>query len=504
MALDMDIDKKTSAVVVRETASPSPYDDSINEKVEICESTLTYYSSTELTTGEKLRIKLKKLFAPGIESSQDTSPEERRFVRKLDLILMTYGCLAYMIKSIDQTNYINAYVSGMKEDLHMRGNELNLMSTFFTIGYSLGLIPSQIMLTKVKPNYWLPPLECIWGILTSLMMLMPTVHGMYALRFGIGAAESSSWPGMMCVFMNWYTPTEFATRAALFAVAGSTGNMIAGALQAGLFKTLNGVHGIPGWRWMFLVSGMMTIGISLIGLFALPDPQKGAIWMTSRDMEIAKERMERIGRKTKAKFQLKTFKDVFGDYRVWIFLAVYALKALAQKSTTYFSLFIKSIKMANGITPKYTIEQVNYIPMTGPATEIVFALFYSKLADLTGKGHALIGFQFMLVTFALSILSAWPPSFGLKFAAYIMIYSTTSTTPILMSWMARVWREYPERRALITGMVTLCSNANEAWMVLVLWPATQAPSYPVGFKCALAFIVCAFFALIAFYRKVGP
>lgn len=496
--------KKQASIIVHETHTPAPYEESTIEKLEINESTLAIYSDKEASFKEKWRGKLQKLFAPAIQSNLETTPEERKFVRKLDMILMTYGCAAYLIKSIDQSNYLNAYVTGMKEDLHMEGDELNLMGTFFTIGYSVALIPSQIMLTKIKPNYWLPPLECFWGVLTALMTIMPTVQGMYGLRFGVGAAESSAWPGMVYILMNWYTPTEFATRAALFSVAGSGGNMVAGALQAGIYNTLNGAHGIPGWRWMFLISGTMTIGISLLGYIAIPDPQKGAIWLTSRDLAIAEERMKRVGRKTKANFTLKTFADVFGDYTVWLFFALYGFKALAQKSTTYFGLFIKSIKLADGVTQKYTTEQVNLIPMAGPATEIVFVLFYSKLTDLTAKGHILIGFQLLLGTFALSILSAWPASFALKFSAYIMVYSITSVTPITMSWMARVWKEFPERRALITGIVVLISNINEAWMVIVLWPATQAPRYPVGFKCALAFMALAFIFLLAFLRSVGP
>lgn len=325
---------------------------------------------------------------------------------------------------------------------------------------------------------------------------------MYGLRFGIGAAEASAWPGMMTIFMNWYTPTEFATRAALFAVAGSAGNMMAGALQAGLFKTLDGVHGIAGWRWMFLINGIMTIAISLMGYVAIPDPHRGAIWMSDDDLSLSKARMERINRRTKANFTLGTFKDVFCDYRVWIFFSMYAFKALAQKATNYFGLFIKSIVLPDG-TPKYTVEQVNYIPMAGYATEIVAVLVYSKLTDMTGKGHILMGFQLIIAAFALAILSAWPPSFGLKLSAYIMLFSTTAVAPITMSWMARVWKAYPERRALITGIIVLLSSINESWMTIVLWPATQAPHYPYGFKVALSFVGLAFLATLAFYRAVG-
>lgn len=66
---------------------------------------------------QKWQLRFQKLFSPAISSKNETSAEEQKFVRKLDMVLMTYGCMAYCIKSIDQSNYLNAYVSGMKEDV---------------------------------------------------------------------------------------------------------------------------------------------------------------------------------------------------------------------------------------------------------------------------------------------------------------------------------------------------------------------------------------------------
>lgn len=69
------------------------------------------------------------------------SPEERRFLFKLDAVLLTFASLGYFIKYLDQININNAFVSGMKEDLGLFGNELNYMQTCWTVGYVLGEIP---------------------------------------------------------------------------------------------------------------------------------------------------------------------------------------------------------------------------------------------------------------------------------------------------------------------------------------------------------------------------
>lgn len=71
----------------------------------------------------------------------DKSPEERRFLFKLDAVILTFASLGYFIKYLDQVNINNAYVSGMKEDLNLHGNELNYMTTIWTVGYVIGEVP---------------------------------------------------------------------------------------------------------------------------------------------------------------------------------------------------------------------------------------------------------------------------------------------------------------------------------------------------------------------------
>ena len=67
----------------------------------------------------------------------------------------------------------------------------------FNVGYAIMLIPSQIILTYVRPSYWLSGLEIIWGVITGLIAITHKAQQVYALRFFLGLCESSAWPGMM-------------------------------------------------------------------------------------------------------------------------------------------------------------------------------------------------------------------------------------------------------------------------------------------------------------------
>lgn len=130
----------------------------------------------------------------------ERSPLERDLVRRLDIFLMTFGCVSQVIKYLDQTNISNAYVSGMKEDLGLHGNELNYFTTYFSVSYCIMLIPSQVIMTWMRPSWWLPSLEIAWGIMTGLIALCHNAKQVYVLRVFLGLFESSAWPGMMTLF----------------------------------------------------------------------------------------------------------------------------------------------------------------------------------------------------------------------------------------------------------------------------------------------------------------
>lgn len=76
-------------------------------------------------------------------------------------------------------------------------------TTYFNVAYCVMLIPSQIILTYVRPSYWLPGLEIIWGVLTGLIAMTSNAKQVYVLRIFLGLCESSAWPGMMTLFSTF-------------------------------------------------------------------------------------------------------------------------------------------------------------------------------------------------------------------------------------------------------------------------------------------------------------
>lgn len=100
-------------------------------------------SAAEEATGaaQLVQAKPRATWRSYLWDTLDKSPQERRFLFKLDAVLLTFASLGYFIKYLDQININNAFVSGMKEDLNLYGNQLNYMQTCWTVGYVIGEIP---------------------------------------------------------------------------------------------------------------------------------------------------------------------------------------------------------------------------------------------------------------------------------------------------------------------------------------------------------------------------
>lgn len=158
-------------------------------------------------------------------------------------------CLCSVIRdNLLLTCQANAYVSGMKEEINIVGNQYNYFTTLFNVGYVLVIYPSCIAVSHFGPHYWLPSAELIWGVLTCCLSVAQNYKHVYALRFLIGFAEGTAWPGYITVMSQWYMPQEVALRMGFFTMAQSVGSMFAGIMQGALSTTLDGSLGRSGWR----------------------------------------------------------------------------------------------------------------------------------------------------------------------------------------------------------------------------------------------------------------
>ncbi|KAH6990084.1 major facilitator superfamily transporter [Ilyonectria destructans] len=416
----------------------------------------------------------------------DKPKAERHFLFKLDSVILTFACLGYFIKSLNSININNAYVSGMKEDLHMEGNELNYMHTMWTIGYVLGEIPSNLLLTRIRPSLWIPACEVTWSVLTIVMAKCNNVNQMYALRFFIGLAESTFYPGMQYIIGSWYRKDELAKRSCIFHASGSVGSMVSGYLMASVYH-LDGVHGFKGWQWLFIIDCVISLPIAMAGFFFFPDlPEITRAWyLTKDDIAIAKRRMELEGRANRSPYTLAKIKKIFSSWHIYLLTMLYIFfnNGCGALSQPGFQLWLKG--------KGYSVSDYNTYPTITSAVAVVTTLIYAWSSDTIFKGGRWqpIVFSGTMLTVFYASLSVWNIPDGWKWACFILIGLGGGISGLTFAWAHEICKDDNEERALVVGSMNEMAYVFQAWLPLLIWKTVEAPRYPKGYPTMVAFAI---------------
>ncbi|KAK6434805.1 hypothetical protein LTR95_009007 [Oleoguttula sp. CCFEE 5521] len=444
------------------------------------------------------------------------SKEETRFVQRLDFgvtddlesgvcimpgeRMSTRSTLTeydnYFIKNLDQTSISNAYVSGMKEDLAMNANQIKLIDVAWTSGYVIGQIPSQIILTKVRPSTWIPSCELVWTILTFSLAAVTTSNQVIAIRFFVGLAELIFYPAAHMILGSWYKPSELAKRACVFHASSAAASMFSGYLQAGVYKGLNGVHGLPGWKWLFIMDGIISTPIAIAGLFLIPDLPENtrAFYLSIEQKVLARKRMSDVGRAPRTRLARSAWKRIFGRWHVYALVVLYItfINTGPSSSVNPFSLWLKASK-------KYSIELINTIPTTQSAEQLVTTVGFAIFSDHWRNRPAIMSISTFFGLLYSVVLAIWTVPSGMKWFAFEISRAAVPYGPIFMSWAKYahangIGRESlltyisseicggdAEERAIVLGLLNAMGYAFNAWLPYLTYPAVSAPRFTKGF-----------------------
>ncbi|KAK7740712.1 hypothetical protein SLS53_005180 [Cytospora paraplurivora] len=410
--------------------------------------------------------------------------EERKFVQKLDCSLLTILCLGYFIKNLDSSNISNAYVSGMKEDLAMNSNQLNLIDVAWTTGYVIGQLPSQFILTKVRPSIWVPSCELVWTILTFCLAATTTSTQVIVIRFFVGLVESIFYPAAHFLIGSWYKPSEAGKRAGIFHASSAVAGMFSGYLQAAVYKGLNGTLGKAGWQWLFIMDGIISTPICLVGFFLIPDLPENtrSLFFNATDTALAKSRMDNIGRAPRRKLGWSIIKRVFSRWHVWVLTVLYIIfiNTGPSSSVNPLSLWMKS----NG----WSVALINIIPTAQSAIQLVTTIIFAMMSDYLRSRPAVMSISTFFGFFTSLLLAIWTIPVGLKWFAFMMQRAAVPYGPLSMTWANEICGADAEERAVVLGIMNAAGYAFNAWLPLLTYPVTDATRFTKGF----IFTTCAF------------
>ncbi|KAH4046803.1 hypothetical protein HBH98_206350 [Parastagonospora nodorum] len=417
-----------------------------------------------------------------------TPSTEKKLLQKIDFFILTYGCLAFFTKWLDQANLSNAYVSGMREDLGMMGTEYNLAVTCFQVGQILGPIPANLLLTWVPPRILLPGLELLWGILTIGTTFVTSTHQLYPIRFLIGFLEGSCFVGVQYVLGSWYKRTEIGKRTAIFACAAYVGTMFSGYMQSAMIAGMNGKSGLAAWRWVFIFDGIITIVIAAYGFVFFPDTpnQTKAFYLSVEEKTRCVARLVEDGRKEETRLSIDLFKRTMLTWQLYVLTILWCFwnTTVGKVANTVAQLFLK-----NDPDHDWSLYEVNNIPTSINGFNIVMVLLLNTYIDSTGCRMNAVVLNLAILAFGTACLVAWDIPLGLKLASYMFAGLDGPLSPIFYAWANILTSGDAQVRALTLAVMNSCGAALTTVFQQFLYPVSDAPRFNKGFKASLGFLV---------------
>jgi len=419
-----------------------------------------------------------------------SSAEERKLLFKLDLSILIFACCCFFTKFLDQTNISNAYVSGMKEDLSLYGNQLNYFNVYYYTAYVIGQIPMLLILSRPKiTRCALPTLEVIWRVLTFCQSRVTNVQQLYALRFLVGLAEAPVFAGTHFILGSWYRRSELYKRAGTWFLCNALGTMFSGYLQAAAYTNLDGVGGLAGWRWLFIIDGIITVPIAVAGFFVFPGlPQSPKPFQfNEKEIALAKHRMKEEKVVPPGKISLSVFKRTFSRWHIYVFVGAYICMIIASYPWSYMNLWLKA--------EKFSVPQINKLPTGISGIQIVSSWLGTTLATIFPL-NAIYAIPMSSAVFSTICLTIWNIPKPLKFVAWYLFGLSGCSSPILYSTANTYMKGDAEERALVISTMMTVGYSCAIWVPLFLYKTTDAPQWKVGWPASLGFVAGLWFFFI--------
>ncbi|KAJ5256603.1 hypothetical protein N7478_012707 [Penicillium angulare] len=411
---------------------------------------------------------------------------EKSLLRKLDYRLLPPLTLLYLLSFLDRSNVGNAKLEGMTTDIKMSGDQYLNGLTLYFVGYVLFEIPCNIVLKKTTPRTWLPTLTLIWGIVATLLGVVQNYSGYLASRFFLGVAESGLFPGVVYYISMWYKRNEQHYRVSLFFSAASLAGAFGGILAWGIGH-MAGVGGYSGWRWIFILEGLVTVIASVIAYFWVYNYPSTAEFLSDEEREFIQFRLKNDSDATRDEsFTWSAVLDTFKDPKVWLYCAGFHTMSLPLYTL---SLFLPTIIKELG----YSAAEAQLLSVPPYAVAFILTL---TVAVASEKTH--IRAPFIMGTSALAcigyILLLSDHRAGVSYLGTILaaagIYPSVA---IVLSWPAN--NVSGQTKRCIANALQISVGNIGAVIGTQLYRVETSPRYFLGHGFALGYLVANIFVV---------
>lgn len=415
------------------------------------------------------------------------TPEEETKVRhKLDRVIVPLTTFLYLLCFLDRINIGNARIQGLGDDLNLNtGVRFNWVTSIFYIVYMFVEVPSNLLLKKLGPKWYLPLLVCGFGFVSLCTAFVNSFAGLLVARGFLGIFEGGVMPGLAFFITCFYKRNELLFRVGIYVSAASMAGAFGGLLATGLARIPPwGASGmiIHTWRNIFFFEGLFTIFVGLAAPFVMPRSPEDCWFLNERERMIASRRLiQRGGGDENEKTQPHHIKRaVMNITNYFCALGFFFINITVQG----ISLFMPTILADLGWTA--TKAQLYSVPPYVCACVIAIGIAF--ISDKTNRRGIYLA-VFTLPAIAGFCIMRWATDPSTRYGGIFLItIGAFPGGPGFLAWAANN-AAGPAVRSVSTAYVVTLGTAGG---IVATWTYTRsdAPRYPTGHTINLAGQIC--------------
>ncbi|MHC5611452.1 MAG: MFS transporter [Nostoc sp.] len=322
---------------------------------------------------------------------------KRKVLNKVTRRVIPLLFVLYIIAYLDRVNVGFAALQ-MNQDLGFSSTIYGLGSGVFFLGYFLFEIPSNLILERIGARVWIARIVITWGVIAAGMMFVKSPFSFYLLRFFLGIAEAGFFPGIILYLTYWFPAIQRAKTVALFMTATAIAGVVGGPLS-GVLLTLQGIVGLAGWQWLFLLEGLPAIILGFVVLNYLCERPEQAEWLEPKERLWLQERLQ-LEYEQKQRHNSYTLLQALVNPKVWLLSLIYFTLVIGLYGISFWLPQI--IKDFSGLSNLW-VGFISSIPYLVGAIGMVFV---SSHSDQTGERRAHVAIPAFIGAFGL-VISAY-------------------------------------------------------------------------------------------------
>lgn len=269
-----------------------------------------------------------------------SSDIEQTTLRRVGWRIVPFICLLYVLNILDRANVGFARLA-MQDDLGLSQAAFDLGYGMFYVGYILFEVPSNLLMRRFGARIWIARIMITWGLVSAATMLASDVWTFYALRTLLGIAEAGFFPGIILYLSDWFPDRQRAKTTAFFMLAIGLSNVLGNPVSGWIMDRFDGVSGLHGWQWLFLLEGLPTSLVGFAVLFYLQDSPRDARWLSDDQRRWLVNHLAAEDRTRRQQHGPDRWQAMLQP-RVWWLIAIYFTVAVGSNAAgAYFPKLIK-------------------------------------------------------------------------------------------------------------------------------------------------------------------